>query len=245
MNKQQLQQTLHELATYAVPSNLDLWPAIRERLVRRSHRTLQTRLIPTTRLGWLGFAVAALFVFSITAYAAGPLISRLLQGDERLKHVDLALSQPLDLSQTIENVTVTLQWAYADADYVLVGYSIQTSDGRRFEPGGETLTDAVGNAFPWQGSYGVTGQSDILQVTLPTGEGTFVGIFDNVSTLNTLNISFTVYTQELIALSTPKISSTHEAEVERVQLQPMPAGTTIGPFTFHFNIPVISFDQSR
>lgn len=90
MNKQQFQQVLHELAAHAVPSNLDLWPAIRERLALSSYRTLRARLIPATRLGWPSFALVALFIFTITAYAAAPIISRLLQMDERLKHADPA-----------------------------------------------------------------------------------------------------------------------------------------------------------
>lgn len=244
MNKKQFQKALHELAAEAVSSDLDLWPTIRERLARRSHSTLKRRLIPSTRLGWLGFTLAVLFVFSITAYAAGPLISRLLHEDERLKHVDLALRQPLDMSQTIENVTITVHWAYADPDYVLLGYTIQSSDGKRFDPDGEHLKDAAGIAFPWQGGYGVSGQSDILQVALPPGEGTFVSIFDNVSALNALDVTFTVYTQELVFSSIP-ISSTSEAGDDQVHLEPMPAGITIGPFVFEFNISVISSDHSR
>lgn len=251
MNKQKFQQVLDELAAQAVPSNLNLWPAIRERLALRPHRTLRAQLIPATRLGWLGFALAVLFIFSITAYAAGPVLSRLFQRDKRLKHVDLSLRQPLNLSQTIENVTVTVEWAYADADHVLVGYTIHTSDGRRFDPYHETLTDTTGVTFPWQGGYGVTGQSDILHVTLPAGEGTFVGIFDNISASHTLNVHFTVYAQELVLPSTQAVSptpateTTTESGVVQTQLEPMPAGALIGPFTFDFDIPVVSSSQSR
>ncbi|MDO9129972.1 MAG: DUF4179 domain-containing protein, partial [Anaerolineales bacterium] len=203
MNKQQFQQTLHELAAQAIPSNLDLWPVIRARVAHKSHRTLWMRMLPATRLGWASLALVASFVFGVTAYAAAPVISRLLQMDEQLKYADPAsLGQPFDLSQTIDNVTVTMQWAYADADRVLVGYTVRSSDGRRFDPYDATLTEATGIAFQWQGGYGVTGQSDVLQVTLPPGEGTFIEIFDNILGLSTvsrtLNVHFTVYAQELV-----------------------------------------------
>jgi hypothetical protein len=253
MNKQQFQQMLHELATQTGPSNLDLWPVIQARLILRSPRTQRTQFIPATHWGWLGFALAALFIFSITAYAATPVINRLLQMDERLKHADPArLGQPLDLSETINSVTITMQWAYADVDRVLVGYTIHNSDGRRFDPYHETLTDASGITFQWQGGYGVTGQSEILQVTLPPGEGTFIGIFDNIPDLSTafgvLNVRFTVYAQELNLPSTeailPTIETT-EAGVVVAQVQPMPAGAIIGPFSFEFTIPVVSSSQSR
>jgi hypothetical protein len=163
------------------------------------------------------------------------------------------LSQPLDLSQTIENVTVTVQWAYADAEWVLIGYTIRSSDGRRFDPYEETLTEATSITFQWEGGYGFTGDSDILQATLPPGEGTFVGVFDNIPSLSTvsrtLNAHFTVYAQELVLPSTQAVPTTIEATTEtgvaQVQVQPISGGTIIGPFTFDFNIPVVSSDQSR
>lgn len=253
MNKQQFQETVHELAAQAVPANLDLWAAIRERVALRSHRTLRARLIPATRLGWLGLALASLFIFSITAYATGPVISRLLQGDERLKHVDLSSSQPLDLSQTIDNVTLTMQWAYADANYVLIGYTIRSSDGRRFDPFDDALTSSTGIPFQWQGRYGITGHSYILQVTLPPGEGTFVDIYNSIADLltesNTLSVHFTVYASELVLSPTQDFTLTTEATtktgVAQVQLEPTSGGVIIGPFTFDFTIPVISSNQSH
>ncbi len=247
MNKQQFQQTLHELAAQAMPSNFDPWPAIRERLALRSHRRLRARLIPTTRLGWLGLALTALFIFSITAYAAAPVISRLLQMDEQLKYADPAtLGQPFDLSQTIDNVTVTMQWAYADADRVLIGYTIRSSDGRRFDPYVEMLTDATGAVFQSQGGYGVVGQSDILKVTLPSGEGSYIRVFDNTVKSSiapqTLNLHFIVHVQELVTSAAPVTPSLDSGSVI---LQPVPIGEVIGPFTFEFSIPVASSSQSR
>lgn len=247
MNKQQFQQTLHELAAQAVPSNLDLWPVIRARVAHKSHRTLWMRMLPATRLGWASLALVASFVFGVTAYAAAPVISRLLQMDEQLKYADPAsLGQPFDLSQTIDNVTVTMQWAYADADRVLIGCTIRSSDGRRFDPYVEMLTDATGAVFQWQGGYGVVGQSDILKVTLPPGEGSFIWVFDNTvkssTAPQTLNLRFTVHVQELVMSATPVTTSLDSGSVF---LQPVPIGAVIGPFTFDFSIPVISSSQSR
>lgn len=244
MKEQELQQILHEIAMQAVPSNRDVWPMLRERLIAQPHRRQRVRLLPATRLGWLGFVLAVLFVFSITAYAAGPWLNRLFEKDERLQHIDLSLSQPLNLSQTIENITVTVEWAYADADSVLVGFTIRTSDGKRFDPYHETLTDKAGITLPWQGTYGVTGQSDILEVTLPAGEGTYVAIFDNTSASRVLDVQFEVRAQELVLPSihtAPTVETTETAVV----LTPVPVGRIIGPFTFDFNVNVVSSNQSR
>lgn len=245
MKKQELRQILHEIAIKAVPSDRDVWPMLKERLTAQSHRRQRVQLLPATRLGWLGFALAVLFVFSVTAYAAGPWLSRLFERDERLQHIDLSLSQPLNLSQTIEHVTVTVEWAYADTERVLVGYTIRTSDGKRFDPYHEILMDKAGITFPWQGAYGVTGQSDILQVTLPAGEGTYVAIFDNISASRVLDVQFEVRAQELVLPSTQAVPPTVEITERGVVLTPIPVGRIIGPFTFDFNITVVSSNQPR
>lgn len=245
MKKQELRQILHEIAMRAVPSNRDMWPMLRERLIAQPHRAQRARLLPATRLGWLGFTLAVLFVFSITAYTAAPWLNRLFERDERLQHIDLSLRQPLNLSQTIEDVIVTVEWAYADADWVLVGYAIRTSDGKRFDPYHEILTDKAGIKLPWQGTYGVTGQSDVLQVTLPAGEGTYVAIFDNLSASRMLGVQFEVHAQELMLPSAQAVPPTVETTETAVALTPMPVGRIIGPFTFDFSVPVVSSNQRR
>jgi hypothetical protein len=245
MKKQKLRQVLEQLANQAVPSDRDMWPMLREQLAVQSQRTMRKRLIPATRLGWLSFVLVAVLFLSITAYAAGPWISRLFESDERFQDIDLSLRQSLNLSQTIENVTITVEWAYADTDWVLVGYTIRNSDGKRFDPYNETLTEKAGITLPWQGAYGVTGQSDMLQVTLPAGEGTYVGIFENISESSSLEAHFEVHAQELILPSQeatpPTVDNTEATEL----LTPAPAGRIIGPFTFDFFVPEISSNQSR
>ncbi len=245
MNKQQFKHALHELAVRAVPSSLDLWPTILARVNRQLHGTPWTRLFPNSRFGWVGLTFAVLLFLSATVYAAAPVISRLLQMDEQLKGADSAsLGQSLDLSQTIGNVAVTVQWAYADTDRILIGYAIKSSDGRRFDPYSEALTDAAGMAFRASTGYGVTGQSDVLGVTLPPGEGTFIRVFENKVTTEAkpLSLRLTLYVQELILPSTP---DAHSLDSGVVQVQPLNAATVIGPFTFDFTIPVVSAGQLR
>jgi hypothetical protein len=245
MKKQELRQVLHQLADQAVPSNYDMWPMLREQLAVQSHRSMRKRLTPATRLGWLAYALVVFLFISITAYATGPWISRLFERDERFQDIDLSLRQPLDLSQTIENVTITVEWAYADTDWMLVGYTICTSDGKRFDPYNEILTEKAGITLPWQGAYGVTGQSDMLQVTLPAGEGTYVAIFENISASRTLEVHFEVHAQELILPSQEASPPEEDNSETTVLLNPVPVGSIVGPFTFDFTAPVISSNQSR
>jgi len=245
MKKQELIQVLHQLADQAVPSDRDMWPMLREQLAVQSQRTRQKRLIPATRLGWLAYVLVVFLFFSITAYATGPWIGRLFDRDERFQDIDLSLSQPLNLSQTIDNVTITVEWAYADTDWVLVGYTISTSDGKRFDPYDEVLTDKTGITFPWQGAYGVTGQSDILQVTLQAGEGSYVGIFENISDFRTLEAHFEVNAQELKLPSQEDTPPTVDKSESTTLINPVPAGKIMGPFIFDFTAPTISSNQSR
>lgn len=243
MKKQEFRQILHEIAMQAVPSDRDVWPMLQERLAAQPHRRQRAWLHPATRLGWLGFALAILFIFSITAHAAGPWLNRLFERDVRLQHINLSLRQPLNLSQTIENITVTVDWAYADADLVLVGYTIRSSDGRRFDSYHASLTGKAGITLPWQGTYGVTGQSDVLQVTLPTGEGTYVAIFKNISASRVLDVQFKVHAEEFML---PSISAAPATEPPKtVMLKPVPVGRIVGPFTFDFNVTVVSSGQRR
>ncbi|MFN4294609.1 MAG: DUF4179 domain-containing protein [Thermoflexales bacterium] len=235
MKKQELRETLHEIATQAVPSNCDMWPALRERLTAQPHRRQRPQLFPATRFGWLGVALAILFVFGATAYAGVPWLNRLFERDERLQHVDLSLSQTLNLTRTIENITVTVEWAYANADQVLVGYTLRSSDGRRFDPYHETLIDKAGIALSHQGTYGVTGQSDVLQVTLPAGKGTYVAIFDNSSASPVLDLQFEVHAQELVLPATEMPAPTGET----AEIAPVPVGRIIGPFIFDFSVTVV------
>ncbi len=245
MENRELRQILHQIAVQAVPSNCDVWPVLRERLLAQPHCKSRVRLLPVTRLAWLGFALVVLFVFGTTAYAARLWFQRLFEKDERLQHIDLSLRQSLNLSQTVEDVTVAVEWTYADADWVLVGYTIRTSDGKRFDPYHETLTEKAGIALPWQGTYGVTGQSDVLKVTLPAGEGDYVAIFDNVSASQLLDVRFEVYAQEIVLPSTQTVQPAVETTQTAVTLAPTPVGRTVGPFTFDFHIPATSSSQHR
>ncbi len=245
MKKQEFRQLLHEVAMQTVPSNRDIWPMLQERLTADLHRRQRVRLLPATRLGWVGFALATVFVFSITAYAGGSWLHRLLERDERLQHIDLSLSQRLALSQTIENVTVAVEWVYADTDRVLVGYTIRAADGKRFDPYGETLRDKADITLPWQSTYGMTGQSDALQVTLPAGEGAYTAIFDNISASPVLDVRFEVRAQELVLPSIHAAPTMETTEETPLVLAPVPAGRIIGPFTFDFNVTVVSSSQPR
>jgi hypothetical protein len=175
------------VAEQEAPADLEGWPAVRDRLEVR--RTARSRPAPRTfggagvrpvlRLGWAGILLALFLILGAAAYAGSPVISRLFSLLPGWQHVSQTnLAQEMDLSQTSDGVTVTLERAYADANQILIGYTVQRG-GSGLEPGNLTLTDEQGHAFPPNpGGFGVSGSSDLLGVTLPPGEESTVMAFD-------------------------------------------------------------------
>ena len=97
---------------------------------------------------------------------------------------------PLNISKTIDNVTITLDWAYADNEWVLIGYNLRSSDAMRYEPIYKELTVDNGVILPWHGSYGFLSQYDYQEECPPSGEYSYVGIFENISASRTIEAYF-------------------------------------------------------
>ena len=75
------------------------------------------RWLPTTRLGWISLTFILALMFNGGIYAAGPILNRFFQTNLGLWRVEQNnLIQPLNLSQTIDGITITLEQAYLDAN---------------------------------------------------------------------------------------------------------------------------------
>ena len=243
MNAQQFARALHELEAERVPADLDLWPRLRARVAAQPRGVRQW--LPITRLGWVALAVAGLLLLSTTAYATAPTIGRLLRLFEpETMGQGESLGQQLNLSQTIGDVTVSVAWACADAQHIRIGYTVRSRDGRRFDPCPSRLTDAEGRLMPWTMGYGVTGESDLLGVALPPGEGSYVAVFANeaqgVAPGGTLRLRLEMEAEELILPTSAAATdpAAGPAETGSVLLKPLPVGEHLGPYTFELSIPV-------
>lgn len=251
MKEQQATQILQEIAEQEVPASLDLWPAIRARVQPQRRSSRWAQLMPNTRLGWAFLALALFLAFGAVAYAVVPVVSRLFQQEAGLRHVEQAnLVQELNLSQTVDGVTVTLERAYADANRIVVGFTIKSPPGQRYHARHLTLTDAAGTVFPGTVGYGVTGQSDILGVSLPPGEGAYVLAFDAAAVEGApaeLDLRLVMEVEELVlppdAPEPPPTPDSPPAEppdsIVVEVLRPLPVGAIVGPFTFDFSVPFI------
>jgi len=251
MKEQQVAQILEGIAEDEVPATLDLWPAIQAQVQPRRRPRKWTRLRPTTRLGWAFLVLAFLLVFGGTSWAVSSVVGQLFPVEVGLDHVEQAdLVQELNLSQTVDGVTVTLEQAYADANRIVIGCTKDPDGQRRYSARHLTLTDAAGTVFPWTHGYGVIGGADIFKVSLPPGEKADVFVFDAAAVTGApkeLDLRLVMELEEIVlppdAPEPPPTPGSPPAEppdsIVVEVLQPLPVGAIVGPFTFDFSVPFI------
>lgn len=243
MKEQHITHPLHELAEQEVPADLDLWPAIQARVQPQARRL---HLRPATRLGWVLLVLGLGLMLGAAAYAVGPVIGRLFQFSPGWQHVEEArLAQEVHLSQTIGDWTVTLERVYADANQILIAYTVSGSPGQNLNERA-TLTDSQGRRFPEMAGAGVTGASDILGVQLPPGQGAYIAAFDAAAVQGqpaTLDLHLEIALSRLVpvgdapSMPLPAASPTSTVLIApAVQLREEPL---VGPFTFDFSVPFI------
>lgn len=243
MTEQNVRQALKDIASQAVPANMDLWPSIRAHVAPRSRRARTTLVLPRTRLGWIVLALVLSLMVGATGYALAPVVGRLFQQDAGMRGIQRDdLIQHYQMKATIDGVAVELLRAYADANRIIVGYAIRSDEGQRYDPREVRLTTDAGTVLPPSGGMGVVGQSDILDVNLPPGESTHVRTFDAAPIQGEpanigLHLAIELEAMNLPAhkgAATPTPIQSPETGSRRVIV-----GPTVGPFTFDFTVPFI------
>ncbi|MGI8909234.1 MAG: DUF4179 domain-containing protein [Rubrobacteraceae bacterium] len=128
MNRhERISKALRGYAEMRVPEMADPWPEIRDRTLagKRSERpsSRRFRFVPRTRSG-LVFAVLLVMLFSTGAYAGFPLVYDVFR--EALPgSAGRDFGTEIGQEQTDGGAKVTLEYAYADSKFVVVGYSVQ------------------------------------------------------------------------------------------------------------------------
>jgi hypothetical protein len=235
-----LKQNLEEIAAQVVPA-VNLKQRIEARVNPGQATRARFRLSPLVLVGLVLFPVLAV---TATVYATGSGFRQLFQMDPRLQNVDpTQMGQQLNLSQTQNEVTVHLDWAYVDRDRVLVWYSLNAGGGKRFDPKGLQLEDDSGNVYPFDFGYGVTGHSDLIGVDLPAGQGSYVVAFTlpaGKQAGQQLTLTFRMEAVELIIQTkdAPQPTQGGANSPATVVLEPLPVGKQAGPFEFHFNVQI-------
>jgi hypothetical protein len=191
------------------------WDNIVTNLEEQKRRSLWSRFIPRTRLAWVLLPLVFL-VIGGTVYAATSLIAdffRTLAPD--IEEAGLVVT--LNLSQTIDGVTVRLEQGYADSNTVLIGYTVTGRNARYYSDARE-LSLVGGQNLPAMGGLGHVPTLNLLDWY--PAETTVVVAFDASAVEGApeeLNLRF-----ETTVGDSPTIAE---------------SGTTWGPFVFDFTLP--------
>jgi RNA polymerase sigma-70 factor (ECF subfamily) len=158
-------QTLQEYAAHAVPATLDLWPAVRDKAralppPARPPAPPRSPALAAARRAWgdrrpvlltvVGLLVALLGAVGVLSRSGNPIELLLLW-------VTTPGSAPVNgQRQTVSGYTVALQAATADANRIVISYTVSAPSDRAFTGfvAAPSLVDAEGRAYPLSGEGG-------------------------------------------------------------------------------------------
>src|SRR5262249_5282913 len=118
MDERLITQSLQEKARKDIPEDMSLIPEVTEKVARLS------RTAARSRISWVAAAVLGMLAVSVVAYAATQFLQaqQLDPGLEGASEADLVTV--LNMEEHIEDVVVTLDYAYADANRISLGYHL-------------------------------------------------------------------------------------------------------------------------
>ncbi len=154
------------------------WENIISNLAERKRR-VPWGFVPRTRLAWVLLPLILLLIAG-TVYAASPLIREIFQ--KYAGHIEEAgLAQEINLSQTINGVTVNLERAYADSNAILVGFTV-SGPSERYITQGDKLSTVDGQVLKAKGSMGfVPGSTMVMNNWSPDERVAVIEAFDTAS----------------------------------------------------------------
>ncbi|MCC6612586.1 MAG: DUF4179 domain-containing protein [Anaerolineae bacterium] len=229
--------------------------SLRARLAGQSQEQI-TMKRPTLRFSTrIILIAAAILVIAVVAYAVDFALKQVIDMDAGLSFIDDAeLGTELNLSQTRDNLTVTVQWAYADDSRISIGY-VMSGDGPLDSPASDyyplnyTLRDDAGHVFESAGGMGYTGEG---------GESVSVSSFDTAA-LGDLPPELTLHFEVEVEIITERSRATLDARPTPAPGDPpvtyseeegnSPFSEPYGPFAFDFTVPtragrVVNIDQA-
>jgi len=156
MKSEDVQAILDGIAARELPANVDLWSGIQKRLPGKKHLKMR-RFVPRTRLGWVAMLLVVVLSGGIIVYAIDFAVRQVIQRDPGLDAAYLAkYGQVVNLTQTLGNFSVNVQWVYADANRLAIGYTATVRDEKRYNnlSPRAALTFEDGTVIRQYGGYG-------------------------------------------------------------------------------------------
>jgi len=223
MNGNKLEQRLYyhfQMEVQKVAPSGEWWDNALSRVSEQQRRPSLAGFIIKIRPAW-ALVLIMLVLVAGTVYGASSLIKELFQ--KFAAGVETAgLAQELDLSQTIDGVTIRLERAYADSNVVLLGLTVSGAE-QSYHTNIGTLTTDSGQTIPAMMGLGIVPGSDmILGTWQPDERIATITAFDasGIKTAPT-EINLTLKT----SVSDPPSFIFGESQ------------RSIGPFIFNFNVP--------
>jgi hypothetical protein len=207
--------------------------AIEQRMAERQRQASVRRwAFPRAMPRGVG-AVAAILVMLLIGggvYAITPVLNQALTqlDDTGLKQVDAAgLMHDVDLSQTIDGYTIHLQRVYADANRVMVAYTVQGADQKitGFTPNEMHLTTPDGLALPMHGRFGLAKDGGVEGNIFTFDADSIQGHPAEVS------LRLEVYGLQVFTSDAPSPPTGQPEE---------PTTIVSGPFVFDFTVPFVA-----
>lgn len=241
MDERLITQALQEIARKEIPDDMNRLPEIQQQLGRFS------RSAARSRTSWVVAAILTMLAVSIVAYAAARLLQNtpLDPGLQGASEADLITV--LNLQQTIDGVTVTLDYAYADANRLSIAVSSKGtipadiqysfSDIQLSNSEGYPITPMFGGGG---GGGGSTDNPEVNTYGLSTlGSYDTTAIQGNPDSLD-LRVETTILVNSGVDQSAGGSGSSGGSTPDEGAnlMTPAPA-RTIGPFVFEFELPFI------
>jgi hypothetical protein len=224
MNEEKTGQQLREYFQAEIISTeptLDWWDRKISSVTGQNKGLRRYGFLPRTRLAWVFLPLLLLLLIGGTVYAASSVIDEFFQKSGSIGKN--GLSQKMDISQTINGVTVRLERAYADNNVVLLGYTV--SGPSEYLTVRDKLITTDGQSLPGQGAMGFKpGSTEVFDNWAPAERLAVVDTFDTSSLAGVsseLNLNLTVPVQDW---TNP--------------IPGIPGAPVVGVFTFNFSVPV-------
>ncbi len=221
------------------------------RLGEREKPSWWRRLVPRTRLAWALAPLAVLLLVAGVAYASSSVIrERFASLFPQVEQSGLA--QVLNLSQTVDGVTVRIERAYADSNAAMVGYTISgppttaTGPGARYFGKSGGLVVEGGPVLPVLFESGtVPGSKDVLGDWNPADRLAVVAVFDTSAIQGTpseLSVKLTVRVFDSVPIpDTQPVQRTYTFDF-KVKFHPAKVVTI--DQTVHASVVPVSVDQA-
>lgn len=246
MDERQFKEILRAIAHEEVNADMDRWDEIKAKIGERQMFPKPRRIKPLGRL-----LLVAVLVLLISAGAYAVYQSTQERGIEGAKEAQV--TTPLNLSQTIEGVTVNLKWAYADGSQLAMEYEtiITDDEGKVYRPRSDTpiimrILDETGrvvNKYPNRYDASTRAEPVLIAFDLPRwleldGSKTFTleMAFNERPKVWTFLDSFIgrPHTFSSSTFGSRQIRPESTPEVEPLEVP----DDGVGPFIFTFTLPV-------